>query len=114
MGCLKCGRDTTGDHVFCDNCQQKMAHNPVAPGTAVHLPQRTSSTPKKAAPRKRAVPPEEQILSLRKSLRRARTFALIMVIVLAMTAVILVHQITDGDTPIIGQNYTIDTNLSSD
>lgn len=112
MYCMKCGRSTTGDHVFCDSCQQVMAAYPVAPGTAVHLPHHLP--PKKAAPRKRTIPLEEQIQSLRKSLRRTRTFALILLIVLAMTAAILLHEVTDIEAPVIGQNYTIDTNLSSD
>lgn len=113
MLCLKCGRETTGDHVFCDSCQKKMDGYPVAPGTAVHLPQRATS-PKKASPRKRGPSPEEQILSLRRSLRRARTFGAIILIIFAMTAALLFHQAMNSDTPVIGQNYTIDTNLSSD
>ena len=89
-----------------------MIQYPVAPGTAIHLPNR--SAVKKTAPRKKTVSPEEQILHLRKSLRRSRTFALVMLIVLAMTAAILLHEMTDLEAPVIGQNYTIDTNLSSD
>ena len=111
MNCLKCGRDTAEEHVFCDLCQQNMGRHPVAPGTAVHLPNR-SSVAKKPSPRKRAVPLEEQLQNVRRSLRRTRTFAAILLIILAMTAVFLVHEITALDTPIIGQNYTIDTNLS--
>ena len=114
MLCLKCGRETTGDHVFCDSCQKKMDSYPVAPGTAVHLPHNTRSTPKKATTRKRGPSPEEQIQNLRRSLRRARTFALVTLIILAMTAAIVLHQAVSNDMPVIGQNYTIDTNLSSD
>ena len=108
---MKCGRDTVDDHVFCDICQQNMERHPIAPGTAVHLPNR-SATAKKAAPRKRAVPLEEQIQQLRRSLRRTRTFALILLVILAMTAVILFREVTALDTPIIGQNYTIDVSGS--
>ena len=87
---------------------------PVVPGTAVHLPHHTASVPKKVAARKRGPSPEEQIQSLRRSLRNVRTFAAVLLIILAMTAVFLFHQAVSGDTPVIGQNYTIDTNLSSD
>ena len=106
---MKCGRDTTDDHVFCDSCQQNMELHPVAPGTAVHLPNRSAAA-KKPAPRKRAVPLEEQLQNLRRSLRRTRTFALILLVILAMTAVILLREVTTLDAPIIGQNYTIDIN----
>lgn len=112
MYCLKCGRDTTDDHVFCDSCQKNMAAYPVAPGTAVHLPHHTP--PKKAAPRKRAVPLEEQVQGLRRSLRRSRIFATILVIILIMTATLILYKLTDIEAPVIGQNYTIDTNLTSD
>lgn len=105
---MKCGRDTVDDHVFCDVCLQNMERHPVAPGTAVHLPNRTAV--KKAAPRKRTVPLEEQLQHLRRSLRRTRTFALVLLVILAMTAVFLFHKITALDAPIIGQNYTIDIN----
>ena len=104
---MKCGRDTVDDHVFCDSCQQNMERHPIAPGTAVHLPHR-AATPKKAAPRKRAIPLEEQIANLRRSLRRTRTFAVILLVILAMTAAILLREVTTLDAPIIGQNYTID------
>lgn len=111
MYCMKCGRDTVDEHVFCDICQQNMALHPVAPGTAVHLPSRSAVT-RKSSPRKRSVPLEEQLQNLRRSLRRTRTFAVILLVILAMTAVFLLHEITALDAPIIGQNYTIDTNWS--
>ena len=103
---MKCGRDTVDDHVFCDSCQQNMERHPIAPGTVVHLPNR-SATARKPAPRKRAVPLEEQLQHARRSLRRTRTFALILLVILVMTAVILFREVTTLDAPIIGQNYTI-------
>ena len=112
MSCMKCGRDTEGDHVFCNTCQQNMLRHPVDPGTAIHLPNRTAY--KKPAAKKRAVPPEEQIQSLRRSLRRTRGFALILLAILVMTAVILVHQLSETGDPVIGQNYTIHIDRSSD
>ena len=111
MYCMKCGRDTMDDHVFCDICLQNMERHPVAPGTAVHLPNRSAAV-KRPVSRKRSVPLEEQLHNLRRSLRRTRTFALILLVILAMTAVFLFHEITALDAPIIGQNYTIDINGS--
>lgn len=91
-----------------------MERHPVAPGTAVYLPNRSAASVKKAAPRKRPVPPEEKIQSLRRSLRRTRFFALILLVILAMTAAVLLHEVTTLDGPAVGQNYTIDINQASD
>ena len=112
MYCMKCGRDTDEDHVFCESCRENMLLHPVDPGTAIHLPNRTVR--KKAAPKKRPIPPEEQIQNLRRSLRRTRGFALILLVILIMTAVIFVHQLTGAEAPLIGQNYTIHIERTSD
>ena len=40
MNCMKCGKTTTNEQVFCDDCLQVMAKHPVKPGTPVYLPQR--------------------------------------------------------------------------
>lgn len=109
MNCLKCGRDTTDEHVFCDRCQAVMDRYPVKPGTTVHLPRRDNL--KKPTPRRRSVPPEEQIQSLKRNLRRSRIFATMLLIALALAGLLLLREFAGGETPIIGQNYTIDINL---
>ena len=66
MYCLKCGRDTVANKIFCQDCLTGMERYPVKPGTAIQLPQRTTKViPKK--PAKRTPTPEEQIASLKKS-----------------------------------------------
>ena len=115
MYCLKCGRDTTDNHVFCDSCQANMEHYPVKPGTAIHLPKRKDlPTGKKATPRKRAPSPEEQIENLKRNLRTARIYALILLVALSLVSVLLVREFANSDAPAIGQNYTIDTNMAAD
>lgn len=113
MYCLKCGRDTENEHVFCDNCLEIMDRYPVKPGTAVHLPHRKDAAGKKPS-RKRTVSPEEQIAGLKKTLRRSRICALVLFLALSLVAVLLVRQFANGDVPAIGQNYTIDTNWEVD
>lgn len=114
MYCLKCGRDTKEGHVFCDRCQDNMIQYPVKPGTAVNLPHRKDEpAPKKPVHRKRAIPPEEQIQNLKRNLRRSRTFGLVMLIALCLAGVLLIREFANAETPIIGQNYTIDLNLRS-
>jgi len=115
MYCLKCGRDTTDDHVFCDRCQDSMRQHPVKPGTAIHLPSRKPApASKKAAPRKRTISPEEQNEQLKRSVRKLRISVLILVVALSLVSVLLVREFASSDAPAIGQNYTIDTNMAAD
>ena len=109
MNCLKCGKKTVDEHVFCDECLAVMERYPVKPGTPVHLPRHAfAPTNKKPAPRKRTISQEEQIEKLRKRLRRSRLAGLVLLLVLCLAAVLLVREIAGEDIPVIGQNYTID------
>lgn len=110
MNCMKCGRETTGEHVFCDRCLATMDCYPVKPGTAIHLPKREEA-PRKPAPRKRTIPPEEQIQTLKRALHRSRLFGIILLVALTLAALLLLREFAGDETPIIGQNYTIDINL---
>ena len=42
MQCLRCGRETDGDHVFCFLCESVMVKHPVKPNTVVTIPERTA------------------------------------------------------------------------
>ena len=44
MQCMKCGRDTELEQVFCDSCREVMARYPVRPGIVVQLPRRAVPT----------------------------------------------------------------------
>lgn len=115
MTCLKCGRDTADDRVFCQECLAVMDRYPVKPGTPVHLPHHAfESTPRKAPPRKRSVPLEDQVVQLKRNLRRSRLIGLVLLVALSLAAVLLVREIAGEDLPAIGQNYTIDIGLGGD
>ncbi len=80
MYCLKCGRDTVSNKIFCEECLSNMDRYPVKPGTAVQLPQRTPKfAPKK--PAKRMPTPEEQIAGL----KRTRFWLTVIVVLLSIT-----------------------------
>lgn len=115
MSCLKCGRKTEGEQVFCDSCLQMMDENPVKPGTPVLLPSPKSQiVAKKQSHRKRALPPEEQVLHLRKALRRMYVCVAVLIVVLGMATALLIHEVLEQAAPAIGQNYTIDTTQQTD
>lgn len=66
MNCMKCGRETLSDQVFCPHCLEEMAKNPIRPDVIINLPSRPDASQKRAAPRKRVLTPEEQIRRLKK------------------------------------------------
>lgn len=80
MRCIKCGKDTQDNHVFCESCLTVMDAYPVKPDTAIHLPNRQETAVKKAAPRKRVLTPEEQMERLKKAHRRLRWYFLILLL----------------------------------
>lgn len=115
MACLKCGRDIAAGQVFCDSCLAIMDENPVKPGTPVLLPSpKYQAASKKQSHRKRVLPPEEQVLHLRKALRRMYLCVAVLIVVLGMATALLVNEILEEDAPAIGQNYTIDTTMTTE
>ena len=115
MQCMKCGKDTTGEQIFCDSCLLAMEAYPVKPGTVVNLPrQKTSAENKKALYRKRILTADEQIANLQKHLRNTRIFAWIMAVLLLASSGMLVYEMLNPDGPVIGLNYTIDTTTGTD
>ena len=67
MKCMRCGRDTTEQQVFCDDCLADMARHPVKPDVAVYLPVRKPSEPQRKQNRhhKKELSAEELVPILR-------------------------------------------------
>ena len=110
MYCLKCGRDTEAKQVFCEACLDGMSQYPVKPGTAVTLPNRERiAATKRQLPRKRAVPPEEQVLALRKQVRRMALALIVLTLVLSFVTALFVKEYFEEATESgAGRNYTVD------
>lgn len=102
MNCLKCGRETQEDRAFCLECEKEMAKHPIDPGVVVHLPPSRQAVSRK--PVKRRIPPEEQILQLKKRLRVVFLMFLVTLVTAVCLAVPLMRNL--GKTKFqIGQNY---------
>lgn len=104
MGCLKCGRDTEEGAVFCSDCLLEMQRYPVRPGTPVVLPAQERVVPRKA-PKRRAVPPEEQIKGLKKRIRALTILWMVTLLALAVLAVVCWRVLPRSQLR-PGQNYT--------
>lgn len=114
MNCLKCGKETDGESVFCPQCQEKMAKHPVKPGTVIHLPNREVPLADKKAPAKvREETPSDQLLQLRKMIRWLIATITLLSLLLCVAAGMLIHTFTEeSNLPAIGRNYTTSQSIN--
>lgn len=105
MNCMKCGRETAAEQIFCQECLLDMEKYPVKPGTTVQLPkQREASTPRKNSKR-RNLSTEEQLKWLK---RRVRILTVLLFLALVLIAALAYpaaeYFLEDHFRP--GQNYS--------
>ena len=115
MQCLKCGKETEGEKVFCDSCLDVMDQYPVNPSTPVPAPRAENNSQEKKVVRKRPPTEEETISQLKWLIRLLTVTVAILTVVLCFVAGLLVQQIeSNQNTNVIGKNYTTatDTNVS--
>ena len=114
MNCMKCGRETQLEDVFCQNCLLEMEKYPVQPGTVVLLPRRKESSLIKKTVKRHVPSSEDQIKSLRKQVK-----ILTILLLIAATAIVLMfnptmHYVLDEHVE-VGQNYsTMTTTVTHD
>jgi len=113
MICLKCGKKTKENRVFCDRCLTTMEAYPVKPDVHIQLPNRSAAAAaaKKAAPKRRPLTAEEQVTHLNKTVRvLALLVAVLSLLVCVMGFLLLESPETDQDFA-SGTNYTYDSNF---
>ena len=70
MVCMKCGKETKNERVFCARCLEVMEAYPVKPDVIVQLPSHNpEAAPKKQSRKIRIDPKDAQIIALRRQLR---------------------------------------------
>lgn len=106
MNCIKCGREHNGDFVFCSKCLEVMKRYDVDKDAKLLLPQRASAQPKKATPRKKAIPPEELVVKQRKTIKWLCLALACSFLLLALSITLLFRFMEEDDVHVtIGQNY---------
>lgn len=105
MTCMKCGRETAEEEVFCEECLAEAAEYPIDPNAVVIIPRRDAAEPVKKTVRRRTVPLDEQVKSLKKRVRWL-TVSLILCIALLLGAVYPVIGFFTSERYRPGQNYT--------
>ena len=112
MGCLKCGKETEENQVFCEECCQGMEKYPVKPGTVVQLQIRTPKAQEKKGQKRKEQDPKETIRQLRKLIRWLTVVIACMTVVICLLAGFVIHTMEEPATAgNIGRNYTTDTTM---
>lgn len=108
MNCMKCGRDTEQNQIFCRDCLEEMERYPVKPGTVVQLPaQPPEPQIKKAGHRRQTPTPEEQVKRLKKRsniLFLALSLTAALAIFLGLSSYHLMREMAEQKA--VGQNYS--------
>ena len=119
MNCLRCGRETTKQQVFCDACLEYMSRQPVKSDAPLYLPNRKP----KEAPRKqrrwhrKERTAEEMVVILRKRVRFLTAVCLILIMMLSAAATgvwFAKKQGADLSIPNLGQNFQSVTDIFID
>ena len=108
MQCMKCGRDTDADQVFCQDCLGEMDQYPVKPDAPVVLPHHSSNVFPKKMPAKRTLTSDELERKLK---RRTRLLSALLSVAVLMAMAFgyiswkLYHEYSNKFLP--GQNYSV-------
>ena len=105
MQCLRCGRETDGDHVFCFLCESVMVKHPVKPNTVVTIPERSARL--RSTPVRKSQKQEDDTEHLHRTILQLRLWVCMLMAALMLCVGVLTWQeLTREDKPAIGQNYT--------
>lgn len=105
MNCIKCGRETQNENVFCQDCLIEMEKYPVQPGTVVLLPRRRETSVVKKMPKRHIPTAEEQIRFLRKCVMTLTIALAVCIVAIALMFKPTMHYVMDEHVE-IGQNYS--------
>ena len=104
MNCMKCGKDTEGDEIFCPECQELMKKYPVKPGTVVHIP---TQPVKKQTHHRRIISHEEQIRKLTRQVHILQLLVTLFCGVAIFFALMAFDFIEKANMRLPGQNYSV-------
>ena len=112
MNCMKCGREIPLGQVFCKDCLLDMEQHPVKPGTPVILPPQKADPPRRTQTSKKVRKPEDQLKSLRKTVRWLIAAVLILAMLLGISVSMLLRRSGTNPTETIpGQNYSTEESV---
>lgn len=113
MPCMKCGRETAADAIFCDECLEQMRKYPIKPGTVALIPPQPPQ--QKRSSERRAPTTEQRLATLT---RRVRTLAFLLTLTVALligVGALTISLLREGENATLpGQNYATATSEPTD
>ena len=106
MACLKCGKKTKDEHVFCPACLTAMEAYPVKQELHVHLPLRKERELPKRTRKRRILSDDEQLAVLKKRQRRMIAAIVLLVMLLGAAVGLLVCSQTTPEALPWNKNQT--------
>lgn len=106
MNCMKCGKETQQEQIFCPECLAEMEKYPVKPGIVVQIP--VHPLKKQPHHRRGAANHEEQLKRLSRINRRL-IFALVLTVLIAVFFALLSFDVLEKYSmhKLLGQNYSV-------
>lgn len=107
MHCVKCGKKTENEQIFCPHCLEVMEAYPVKPDAHIQLPTRSAAPAQKKSGRKRrTLNADEKIAYLRGKVRQQRALMIVLALALLATVGTLLWTVSKQEESNIGKNYT--------
>ena len=105
MQCLRCGRETEDERVFCFLCESVMVKQPVKPNTVVTIPER--SVRARMGPVRKPARVEEDTDHLHRTILQLRLWVCMLMAALMLCVGVLTWQeLSRAREPAIGENYS--------
>ena len=92
MYCLRCGKETADNKVFCKSCLDSMEEYPVKPGQPIVLPSHPAPQPAKKSRKAKPMNNEELLDSLRHQLKVAGRIWFVTLLLLLVAVLLLILQ----------------------
>ena len=108
MNCVKCGRETEENQVFCRVCMDAAEKYPVNPATVVHIPVRKPEEELRRRVVKKKLPPtlSEQNEKLKKKVTRLRVAIVVLILICGLMGYAIGRATMELDFQrLLGQNY---------
>ena len=104
MQCLKCGRKTEEQQVFCKDCLQAVSAYPISPTAVVHIPQRPTAPVKLSYQKEHS--DTDTIAQMRVTIRWLTATVAVLSVLLCLLAGMLFYNLNKQPEQNIGRNYS--------
>ena len=109
MNCMKCGRETKGDAVFCEDCLEHMDRHPVTANVLVYVPSEKdrAAAAKKHTTTHAVVSSEDQVKKLKQEVEVLRLLVIIFIMLSLFFGIFSMDTLSKLKvSKLQGKNYT--------